>query len=123
MIKKITGAILLNTMLLYLMSGCAMIEKTESKTQENASIEMNQPPLSERAIYGEHTNDIKMLLDATPIGSEISLQEGVNGEWHLKIEKVFTVGNMNHTEVEYYEVPPVEETANVVVYSSETILI
>jgi hypothetical protein len=123
MIKKITGAILLNTMLIYLMSGCAMIEKTESKTKEIAIVETNQAPLSEPQIYGVHTNDIKVLLDATPIGSEISLQEGMNGEWHLKIEKVFTVENMNHAEVEYYEVPVVEETSNVVLYSSETILI
>jgi hypothetical protein len=105
------------------MSGCAMIEKTESKTKEIAIVETNQAPLSEPKIYGVHTNDIKVLLDATPIGSEISLQEGRNGEWHLKIEKVFTVENMNHAEIEYYEVPVVEETSNVVLYSSETILI
>jgi len=125
MTKKITSIILLHAMVVYFINGCsASIEKTENKAPKQVTIEVSEPNLLESKIYGVHTNDIQVLLDATPIGSEISLEEGDDGEWHLKIEKIFTVENMNHQEVEYIDEPLREEKANdIAFYSSETILI
>jgi len=125
MTKKITSIILLNVMAIYFINGCATIEKTESKPPQQVTLGVSEASLLENQIYGIHTNDIQVLLDATPIGSEISLEEGEDGEWHLKIEKIFTVENINRQEVDYIDEPLREEKNNDVValYSSETILI
>ena len=40
--------------------------------------------------YGQHTDEIQEFLSATPLGSEIYLEQKESGEWYLKIEKTFT---------------------------------
>jgi hypothetical protein len=111
MMKKITSITLISLVLVYFIAGCASIEKSEIKNKENVSklATSNNITLSEENIYGVYTNDIKSLLEASPIGSEISLKEGENGEWHLKIEKIFTAENISIEASEYFEDAVVEE--------------
>jgi len=124
MTKKTASICSLGLIGIYFINGCAMIEKTETTPPKQAIIEVDKAPLMQKQTYGIHTNDIQVLLDATPIGSEISLEEGENGEWCLKIEKVFTVENRKHQELEFTEEPSNEETSDTVnIYDSETILI
>ena len=124
MTKKIISIVLVSLIGIYCITGCAFIEKRENTPPKETRIEINQAPLVENQIYGIHTTDIQVLLDATPIGSEISLQEGENGEWHLKIEKVFTVENRNYEGTEYLEESLEEERPQkVTVDYSDTILI
>jgi len=124
MTKKITGIVLVNLLGIYFTTGCSSVDKTEEVSSKQATIEVSETASLKNQIYGVHTTDIQVLLDATPIGSEISLQEGESGEWHLKIEKVFTVENSNYERDDYIEESLEEEAPQkVTVYYSDTILI
>jgi len=121
MMKKITNITLVNLVLVYLISGCALIEKSETTNKESVSktATNNNITLSEENIYGVYTSDIKNLLEASPIGSEISLKEGDNGEWHLKIEKIFTAENISVEASEYFEETMVEEDGSEVLIQTD----
>ena len=111
--KKIVAMIVLSVLGLCFINGCTLLRKKEPVK----STEVVEEIFFEQQPYGIHTNDIQVLLDATPIGSEISIEEGKDGSWYLKIEKVFTAENLNTQELDYVEEPLQEKS------SSETMLI
>jgi hypothetical protein len=72
------------TLTTYLFLGCVKQEKISSiKTMETNK-------LQSQLEYGQHTDEIEAFLSATPMGSEIYLEQKESGEWYLKIEKTFT---------------------------------
>ena len=111
MIKNIKKFELL--IVLFFLSSCSTVEKREVLSQEEVTatfIERNPAPImAQEAIYGLHTEDIQTLLEASPIGSEIYLKEGKNGEWHLRIEKIFTAESLNSETSQYFEDSLTEE--------------
>ena len=124
MIKNIS---VLSLFLLFFLSACVPSEKIESQTQEMVESTVEKiPVLTEENVYGVYTSDIKNLLEASPIGSEIYLKEGKNGEWHLRIEKIFTAESFSSDSAKYFEEKIVdEENAEIISgsnYSSPEIL-
>jgi len=103
MVKGIQRLIFIGLVILGLFHGCATIEKSDVPEQNITVAEsiINYPSPDER--YGAYTSDIEALLNATPIGSEIYLKEGDNGEWYLKIEKIFTSENIAQEAAEYFQ--------------------
>jgi hypothetical protein len=78
----------------YLFLGCVKQDKVSSiNAMETTKLE--EPKVVSETIsppeYGQHTDEIEEFLSATPLGSEIYLEEKESGEWYLKIEKTFTV--------------------------------
>ena len=71
-----------------LILGCVKQDKVSSvKVMETSEIlTQTISPIE----YGQHTDEIQKFLSATPLGSEIYLEQKESGEWYLKIEKTFT---------------------------------
>ena len=119
MIKKIS---VLSLSLLFFLSACVPSEKVEiEKSPEvvkESAIE-NPPVVQEENIYGIYTSDIKNLLEASPIGSEIYLKEGENGEWHLRIEKIFTAESLTNESAKYFEESAVDENNAEIISGSD----
>jgi hypothetical protein len=121
MIKSIS---VLSLFVLLFLSACVSNEKIETKSEapkvEEPVVEVGTAPiLSEENVYGIYTADIKNLLEASPIGSEIYLKEGENGEWHLRIEKIFTAESFSTESAKYFEEKLIdEENAEVISGSS-----
>jgi len=103
MVKSIQRLIFIGLVILGVFNGCATIEKSDVPEQNITVAEsiINYSSPDER--YGVYTSDIETLLEATPIGSEIYLKEGDNGEWYLKIEKIFTSENLAQEAAEYFQ--------------------
>ena len=117
MIKNIN---VLSLSVLFLLSACVPSEKIETKSQEmvvEVAME-NTPTLTEENVYGMYTADIKNLLEASPIGSEIYLKEGENGEWHLRIEKIFTAESFSSESAKYFEEKVVDEENSEIISGS-----
>lgn len=83
--KTLTPLILTITLFSFL--GCNDVKRE----RETLVIPVSEAQLiSEELQYGEHTTEIETLLSATPMGSDIYLEEQATGEWYLKIEKTFS---------------------------------
>ena len=118
MIKNIN---VLSLSVLLFLSACVPSEKIETKSQEvvvQSAIEEDIPMLTEENVYGVYTADIQNLLEASPIGSEIYLKEGENGEWHLRIEKIFTAENFSKESAKYFEETLIDEENSEVISKS-----
>jgi hypothetical protein len=74
--------------------------------------------LTEENVYGVYTADIQNLLEASPIGSEIYLKEGDNGEWHLRIEKIFTAESFSRESAKYFEEKVLDEENSEIISGS-----
>jgi len=129
MIKNIRSLKLFTLIVFLFLNGCATVDKTDAKSEEiiGSSID-TAPVVTQENIYGVYTSDIQNLLDATPIGSEIYLEEVENGEWHLRIEKIFTAEDLSLEASKYFEDAVVEEKNSEVItegnfYSPEIITI
>jgi len=86
--------------------GCSTLETVETASEETVFLDNN---LVTNPSYGMQSEEIKNLLEATPIGSDISLHQGEGGEWHLRIEKIFTADNIQEEASEYFENTTIEE--------------
>jgi len=86
--------------------GCSTLETAETTSEETVFLDNNLVP---NPSYGMQSEEIKNLLEATPIGSDISLHQGEGGEWHLRIEKIFTADNIQEEASEYFENTTIEE--------------
>jgi hypothetical protein len=62
---------------------------TSVKTNE---IQIDETQADSTALYGDKTQDIEQLLAATPVGSEVYLEDRGDGQWYLRIEKIFVEG-------------------------------
>jgi hypothetical protein len=119
MIKNIN---VLSLSVLFLLSACVPSEKIETKNQElvvKSAIEENVPMLTEENAYGVYTADIQTLLEASPIGSEIYLKEGDHGEWHLRIEKIFTTESFSTESAKYFEEKVIDEENSEIISGSD----
>ena len=117
MIKNIN---VLSLLVLFFLSACVPSEKIE-RSQEvvvESAIEENVPMLTEENVYGVYTADIQNLLEASPIGSEIYLKEGDNGEWHLRIEKIFTAESFSCESAKYFEEKVLDEENSEIISGS-----
>jgi hypothetical protein len=117
MIKNIN---VLSLLVLFFLSACVPSEKIE-RSQEvvvESAIEENVPMLTEENVYGVYTADIQNLLEASPIGSEIYLKEGDNGEWHLRIEKIFTAESFSRESAKYFEEKVLDEENSEIISGS-----
>jgi len=131
MIKNVRSLKLLIPIVIFFFSGCATVDKTDAKSKDVIGSSINTAPVVTQAkgdVYGVYTSDIQNLLDATPIGSEIYLEEVENGEWHLRIEKIFTAEDLSLEASKYFEDAVVEEGNSEVItegnlYSPEIITI
>ena len=101
--KKTTIAHLI--LLTYIFLGCAKqdtiktVETTNTVTEKNLDNEIVKESVTSTE-YGQHTDEIQEILSATPLGSEIYLEQKESGEWYLKIEKTFTAKkNEEKTEI------------------------
>ena len=101
--KKTTIAHLI--LLTYIFFGCAKqdtiktVETTNIVTEKNLDNKIVKKPVTSTE-YGQHTDEIQEILSATPLGSEIYLEQKESGEWYLKIEKTFTAKkNEEKTEI------------------------
>jgi uncharacterized protein YceK len=114
MIKNIKSLNLLSLVVILFLSGCATVDKTDIRSNNIVLSSMNTAPVvTQENIYGVYTSDIQSLLDATPIGSEIYLKEEANGEWHLRIEKIFTAEDLILEASKYFEDNASEENSEV----------
>ena len=96
--KKITlSHLILLTLIAYTFIGCAKDTINSDKTVE---ISKTVPLINNK--YGQHTDEIQEFLSATPLGSEIYLEQKENGEWYLKLEKTFTA-NKDEEKIEMIE--------------------
>ena len=96
--KKITlSHLILLALIAYTFIGCAKDTINSDKTVE---ISKTVPLINNK--YGQHTDEIQEFLSATPLGSEIYLEEKENGEWYLKLEKTFTA-NKDEEKIEMIE--------------------
>jgi len=86
--------------------GCSTFETVETTNEETVFLNNNLVP---NPSYGMQSEEIRNLLEATPIGSDISLHQGEGGEWHLRIEKIFTADNIQEEASEYFEDTTIEE--------------
>jgi hypothetical protein len=78
---------ILLTITLFTFFGCNQVTTdTEALIIPVSEVQLTSQELD----YGEYTTEIETLLSATPMGSEIYLEEQAAGEWYLKIEKTFT---------------------------------
>jgi len=110
MIKNIRSLKLLTPIVIFFLSGCATVDKADATSQNIISSSIDTAPVvTQENIYGAYTNDIQNLLDVTPIGSEIYLKEEGNGEWHLRIEKIFTAEDLSSEASKYFEEAVTEE--------------
>ena len=74
--------------------------------------------------YGIYTNEIEKMIAATPLGSEIFLEEKIGGGYYLRIEKTFsdTAGKAEIAQLqEMQTVPKTETLEEYQVGSQETI--
>jgi len=117
MIKNIN---VLSLSVLFFLSACVPSEKVEVNSQKmvESTIE-NTPVLQGENVYGMYTSDIKNLLEASPIGSEIYLKEGENGEWHLRIEKIFTAESFSRESAKYFEETVIDEENSEIISGSD----
>ena len=119
MIKNIN---VLSLSVLLFLSACVPSEKIETKSQEvvvKSVIEETVPMLTEENVYGVYTADIQNLLEASPIGSEIYLKEGDHGEWHLRIEKIFTAESFSRESAKYFEETVIDEENSEIISGSD----
>jgi len=86
-------AVLLIAIITYIFTGCAKQETIQSvKNVETPQVKSQNidSKTNDMRTYGSHSDDIQKILDATPIGSEIYLEDKGEGEFYLRIEKTFT---------------------------------
>jgi len=115
--QKISLSVL--TILTVFLSSCVKQETMEKH------VEAVVTPIVENNLtrtYGIYTNEIEKLIAATPLGSEIFLEEKIGGGYYLRIEKTFSdttekteiaqlqeMQNIPETEIpEEYQVVPQE---------------
>jgi hypothetical protein len=86
--KTIIMHLMFLTLTTYLFLGCVKQDKVNSvKAMKTTKV---APKTITSAEYGQHTDEIQEFLSATPLGSEIYLEQQESGEWYLKVEKTFT---------------------------------
>jgi hypothetical protein len=104
--RTITLSVL--TILTVSLSSCVKQQETVEKHVEAIVTPIVESNLTQT--YGIYTNEIEKMIAATPLGSEIFLEEKIGGGYYLRIEKVFSDSKEKTEIAKLQEMQSIPET-------------